>query len=211
MKKHHIRAASLIGAALAISLTACSPSGGGSGLGGGPTTTVNPRNGPDCNPPNFVQGANFGGQCDLSNLTISGVDLSPSGTTPTYGPETNLAGTTVIGSNLSYANFKYSSAPGASFLDSDMNHVVLVGSSDTNRSNMAATRWTSVDLSFAELQYADFTDAEFTNVRLEGANLFGSAWQHALLSGVSMDTTTVCPDGAPYDTTDLCRGSIPGF
>lgn len=158
-----------------------------------------------------MPGANFGRECDLSNLTISDVDLSPNGTTPTYGPQSNLAGSTIIGSNLSRANLKYSYAPGASFLNSTPTFVVFIGDSETNRSNLAKTRWTAVDATSAELRNADLGGAELTDVKLGGAALAGSLWKGAILKNVTLDKDTICPDGVLYDAVDLCRGSLPGF
>lgn len=215
--RFRIAAASTVVAAIALAGCGTPTSSGGVTTTAAPTTTVNPYAGPDCSPPNFHPGANFGAQCDLAGLTIDGADLSPGATSggpsgnQTYAPDAHLEGTTIINSNLSYANFKYPHAHGASFVSSNLTGVVLVGGGVGSESDLTNTHWSVVDASLANLQYANLSGADLTDVHLEGATLSGSLWVGATLTNVTLDTTTGCPDGALYDTVDLCRGSLPGF
>ncbi len=206
------RAGLYVGALVLLGATACIADAGG------PTPTTAPNNtGPDCSPPSFHQGSNFGAGCSLAGLTITGVDLSPdpSGQGPsggqTYAPEANIAGTAFVDSNLSGANFKYVHGHGASFIRSNLSGSNWPGSGSTSLSDLTATHWDTVDATNAGFQYADFSGADLTDVRLEGASLMGSVWTGATLSGVTLDATTTCPDGAAFDSTTLCRGTLPGF
>lgn len=220
MKHTTIRRAALLAMATTavLGVAACVPD---PGTGGGTTTTTSTTTttttpiselGPDCEPPSFHPGANFGRGCSLAGLTLEGVDLSPNekGVT-TYGPFTNLEKATVSGSNLDFANFKYSSAPGATFVKSSMVGIVLIGSSERELSNLTGTQWISVDASKADLQFADLSGSSLVDVRLGGANLAGSVWRDARLDGVTLDDSTVCPDGIAFNEKELCRGSLPGL
>ncbi len=212
-----IAAASTVVAALALTGCGTPTASGGTTTTAAPTTTTNPNAGPDCSPPNFHPGANFGVSCDLSGITIEKVDLSPSGSSggpsgnQTYAPDAHLEGTTIISSNLSYANFKYPHAAGAKFVSSNFTGIVLVGGGESSRNDLTGTTWTEIDATSAELQYADLSGATLINVKLAGAHLEGSLWIKADLSGVTVDDSTVCPDGILYDAVALCRGSLPGF
>lgn len=140
--------------------------------------------GPDCVPPNFVRGANFGINCDLENLTVDGADISadPPTTSTAYGPEIWLTGSTFTNVNFSNANFKYSHLKGATFTTSNLSGIVLI--------------------------IADLTGATFTDVDLRGAQLGDAIVTGATFSGIAIDTTTVCPDNVNWDPTDGCRGSL---
>lgn len=211
-----IAAASTVVAALALTGCGTATSSGGTPTTDAPTTTTNPNAGPDCSPPNYHPGANFGISCDLKGATIEKADLSPgliSGPSGlnTYAADAHLEGATIINSNLTSANFKYPHAHGAKFVNSNFTGIVLVGNGVGFESDLTDTTWTEINATGAELQYADLSGATLTNVKLEGADLRGSLWTKAVLTGVTVDDSTVCPDGVLYDAVGLCRGSLPNF
>ena len=173
-------------------VTACTTPGTGSAAPSTTPTTISGSvpgpGGPDCTPLVWKQGGNYGANCDLRNLTVDGIDLSPSAPSggpsgnQTYAPEAWLEGSTFTNSNFRLANFKYSHAKGVSFIDSDLSQISLP---DT-----------------------DLTNAVFRNVDLSGAYLGGATVTGATFTGVTVDSNTVCPDRLDWDPVDGCRGSL---
>ena len=146
-------------------------------------------------------------KCNLSGLTVSGVNLtganlSSANLTGARLTSANLTGANLSSAALSYATLTYANLTGANLSAAALSYAAL------DHANLTGANLSSAVLSNASLTYANLTGANLAKATLTGANLTGATLTGANLTGANMSgatlqaaavagvawSNTVCPD-----------------
>ena len=147
-------------------------------------------------------------KCNLSGLTLSGVNLtganlSSANLTGTRLTSTNLTGANLSSAVLAYAALTYANLTGANLSSATLSYAALdhanltganLSSAVLSNATLTYANMTGANLSKATLAGANLTGATLTGANLTSANLAGATFQSASVTGVSW-SNAVCPDG----------------
>jgi uncharacterized protein YjbI with pentapeptide repeats len=146
-------------------------------------------------------------KCNLSGLTVSGVNLtganlSSANLTGARLTSVNLTGTNLSSAILSYAALDHANLTGANLSSvtlsyAALDHATMTGanlsSAVLSNASLTYANLTGANLAKATLTGANLTGATLTGANLTGANMSGATLTSATLTGVAW-SNTVCPD-----------------
>ncbi|XXK27309.1 pentapeptide repeat-containing protein [Arenicellales bacterium nBUS_45] len=112
-------------------------------------------------------------------------------------PDANLTRAHLSKADLTYANLTGANLTGADLSISGLRHANL---SDTNlnHADLTGAKLSDANLSKADLSYTNVNWADLTGANLACANLTGANFYDVDLSGVLVNTSTICPNGKPW-------------
>ena len=142
--------------------------------------------------------------CDMSSLTLAGVDLTQAYFWNSNFSGVDLSGAILVRADLSNCNLSRSNLTRSNLSHSNLSHSNL---SHSNLSHSVITGATLPrDLSHVNLSNVDFKGRDLSNHNLTGANLTGAIFTGATLSVISQDFKVIAASVKLSEARKLATG-----
>ena len=109
----------------------------------------------------------------------------------------NLTRAHLSKADLSYANLNWADLTGADLSLAGLRHANL-SDANLNHADLTGANLSDANLNHADLSYTNVNWANLTGANLACANLTGAYLEGADLSGVQVNSSTICPNGKPW-------------